>query len=140
MSIEIEMIEDVREMLRKSHDMGGDTLQRLWAKHRDGDPERPDQRGTMEKHFGAEYVKSTPEKIGEHNLTLTFDKFSTGQLKEIFREITHRPDYPDCLTAPVVIVKFGDNFHGIDGARRLRYWHTNNEDGPHKACVLVIND
>ena len=117
MSDEIKTIQDVRDLLGKGHGKGGDPLQYLWGIHRSG--KRKGEPSVLEKHYGPEYAENTPKYINESNLTFTFEEFSTDRLIEINHGITHRKKLPHDVSAPVVIVKFGDNYHSIDGARRI---------------------
>lgn len=132
----IKTIQDVRNLLSLGH-KGDDPLQRLWAKHRRDDLSDP---GPLVIHYGIEYAKRTPKKIGENNLILTFNDFSTDELIKINHGITHRHEKPRDESAPIVIIKFKGNYHSIDGARRIRHWHLTGNKGPHKACVLVIDE
>ena len=137
MTCGIKTIQNVRDLLAKGHGKGRDALQYLWGIHRNG--KRKGAPGPLEKHFGREYAQRTPERIDEANLTLTFEEFSTDRLIKINHGVTHRKKSPKTVSAPVVIVKFEENYHCIDGARRIRHWYLTGNNGPHKACVLVIN-
>ena len=122
-------------MVGKGHPANGDPLQRLWRIHRNG--KREGEPGPLENYYGKEYAQSTPESIDESNLDLTFEQFSTDMLEEINRGITDRTEPPRAF-CPVVLVKIGDNYHLIDGTRRLRHWKMMKDDGPHETCVLAI--
>ena len=137
MSYDIKTIQDVRDLLSKNYLGSDDALQYFWGIHRDG---KNGRKSTLEICCGREYAQSTPAQIDERNLELAFEEFSTDELIKVFRGITDRRKPPASIAAPVVIVKFGDNYHGIDGARRIRHWYLNDDDGPHKACILIIKE